>query len=122
MRDHPGLAPIREAGLLGVAWGVILLTQGREVWSLVEGTSPAEIDKVAIRLLGARHLGQGAAQLIGPGHFQRTFVTVDVIHAATMLAVAVVDRDRRRAALLTAGVAAASAAITIAVRGRDEHH
>ncbi|HEV7146623.1 MAG TPA: hypothetical protein VGN48_06445 [Pedococcus sp.] len=117
MREHPDLAPIRVAGLLGVVWGVILVTQGREVWSRVEGGPPAEIDKVAIRLLGARHLGQGAAQLIGPGHFQRTFVTVDVIHAGTMLALAAVDRGRRRSALLTAGVAAASAAITIAVRG-----
>ena len=116
MRERPDLVLVRGAGLLGTAWGVLLLTRGREIWTRVDGSAPGQVDDVAISLLGARHLAQGAVQLTAPTHFQRTLVAVDVIHTATMLVLAAADRGRRRPALLTAGVAAASAAATVAAR------
>ncbi len=116
MSHRRDLVLIRGAGLLGTAWGVVLLTRGRKVWAAVEDSLPGPVDEVAISLLGVRHLLQGAAQLSAPARFQRTFVAVDVIHAATMLALAAADRGRRRPALLSAGVAAASAVVTVAGR------
>ncbi len=107
---------VRGTGILGVGWGALLLTRGPQVWSRVAGSPPGEVDEMALRVLGARHLAQGAFQTLAPTHFQRLFVAVDVIHTATMLALAAVDPSRRRPALLTAAVAAASAATTSTVR------
>lgn len=107
---------VRAAGLLAATWGALLLTRGDELWQTVDGGSVTPVDELAIRALGARHLTQGAAQVLAPARFQRVFIAVDVIHTATMLALAAADPGRRRPALLTAGVAAASAATTLAVR------
>lgn len=107
---------VRGAGLLAAGWGVLLLTRGREIWSRVDGSEAGNADEMAMRLLGARHLAQGLVQTLAPTHFQRLFVAVDVIHTATMVGLAAVDQSRRRPALVTAAVAAASAATTVAVR------
>ncbi len=101
MSEVRGTTLARGAGLVGVAWGVLLMTRGREIWARVDGTDPHAIDDVALQLLGARHLVQGAAQTAFPTHLQRFFVTVDVIHTATMLVLAAADPTRRRPALLT---------------------
>jgi len=114
--DRRELGAVRAAGLVSVAWGALLLTQGDQLWQTVDGAPPTPLDELAVRALGARHLAQGTAQVIAPTRFQRVFVAVDVIHTATMLAVAAADPGRRRPALLTAGVAAASAATTLAAR------
>ena len=107
---------VRAAGLLAATWGALLLTRGDALWQAVDGGSATPVDELALRALGARHLAQGAAQAIAPDRLQRAFIAVDLIHAATMLALAAADPGRRRPALLTAGVAAASAATTLAVR------
>ncbi|MEO7234951.1 MAG: hypothetical protein ABIW80_06215 [Lapillicoccus sp.] len=116
MSDRRNQVVVQATGLLAVAWGTLLLTRGDRLWRTVDGASATPVDELAIRALGARHLIQGAAQVVAPTHLQRVFVAVDLIHTTTMLALAAADNGRRRPALLTAGVAAASAATTLAVR------
>lgn len=112
-----GRAPVvRAGGVVGMAWGVVLLVRGRSVWQALSGADPTPGDELAIRFLGARHLAQGALQVGAPTHGQRLYIVVDVIHAATMGALAVADPARRRPAALTGSVALVSAATTLAAR------
>ncbi|KRE63724.1 hypothetical protein [Nostocoides sp. Soil756] len=115
--------PVRAAGALGVAWGVALLARPEPLWRAVTGSGPDEIDVLAARALGVRQLVQGAAQAAAPTHLRGLFVTVDLLHAATMLPLAVRPGRRRRAAALSTAVALASAATTVAAgrAGRGGH-
>ena len=63
-----------------------------------------------VRLLGGRQLLQGAAVLIRPAPaLVIGAVAVDVLHAASMVAAAVIWPGYRRAALTSAAVAGTSA-------------
>ncbi len=112
-----GLLP-RLVGASGLAWGAVLLTRGDEVWRRVEGVPPTEVDEVAMRVLGGRHVVQGAVQLVAPRASSGVVVAVDVLHAASMGALAVASSTRRRAALVTGGAALVSAALTQVSRSR----
>lgn len=114
MTGREGSALVRAAGALGMAWGGLLLACGPQLWSAVDGSTPTSTDVVAMRLLAGRHLAQGAMQVVAPTRFRRLFAAADVLHAASMVALAAVDPARRRPALVTAGVAAASAVTTLA--------
>jgi hypothetical protein len=64
------------------------------------------------RLLGLRLLAQGAAEIMHPDRgLLRVGVAVDLTHAATMLAAGRIWPRYRRAALISAGCAAASAGL-----------
>ena len=91
--------------MLGIAWGTTLLTYGPTIWRSVDGRGPTEADLVALTFLGTRHVVTGASQLAFPSRFQRLQIGIDVVHAATMVGLAVVDPPRRRPALVTAGAA-----------------
>lgn len=80
------------------------------------GVPPAWI----VRALGARLLVQAAPEAIRPSRaLLRLGVLVDLLHAASMLAAARIWPRYRRAALASAGSAAASAlAGALLVRGR----
>ncbi|PKW27773.1 hypothetical protein [Phycicoccus duodecadis] len=106
--------PVWAAGALGVAWGVALLARPEPLWRAVTGSGPHETDVLAARALGVRHLVQGAAQVAAPTHLRAVYVTVDLLHAATMLPLALRPGRRRRAGALTTAVALASAATTVA--------
>ena len=67
-------------------------------------------------LLGARHLLQGLGQVLLPRHLARVYVAIDVLHAASMVAVAVAAPVRRRAALVSGSVAALSAVTCVLAR------
>lgn len=112
---------VRAVGAGGLFWGVFLLLRGTEVWSALEDGEPAAGEKVAVRVLGARHLLQGVAQVVAPRALTRVWVFVDLAHAASMIPVAGWQPGRRRAALLSAGVALAGGlAVLVAPRlGRD---
>lgn len=108
----------RVAGAAAVLWGGLLLARGRDVWLAVDRRPPGEVDELAITVLGLRHLAQGGAQLVAPDRFHRVFVGVDVLHAASMVALAAVDEPRRRPALVSAAAAAAAALLAVAARRR----
>jgi hypothetical protein len=71
---------------------------------------------VALTFLGTRHVVTGVSQLAWPSRFQRLQIGVDLIHAVTMVGLAVVDPPRRRPALVSAGAALLGAAAGAAVR------
>jgi hypothetical protein len=109
----------RVVGAAGLAWGAVLLARGDQVWRAVEGRAPDEVEQLATQVLGVRHQVQGLAQLVAPRASGGVVVAVDVLHASSMAALAVVSPRHRRAALVTGGVALASAALTHASRGRQ---
>lgn len=89
-------------------WGVVLLTAPRGVLGVI-GT-PATPGVVGLtRVLGARHLLQGLVLVLAHHPPLRVTAGVEAVHAATMIAAAVVPRYRR-AALVSAVVAAGLAA------------
>ena len=106
----------RLVGAAGVAWGAVLLTRGDEVWRSVEGRSPGGAEDGALRVLGVRHVVQGLAQVVAPRATAPVAVAVDVVHAASMAALAAVSPSRRRAAAVTGGVSLLGAALTLAGR------
>ncbi len=110
--------PVRAVGLVGGAWGVVLLWRGRELWTTFSGTGPTGHEVLAIRALGWRHLVQGCFQSVAPDTGRQVLVAVDLVHCATMVPVAIASRRARRPAAVTSAVAAASAVVTaIAARG-----
>jgi hypothetical protein len=77
---------------------------------LVSGTGPIP-ETAVVRILGGRQLLQGAAVLIRPAPaLVIGALVVDVLHATSMLAAALIWPGYRRAAQTSAAVAGASAA------------
>ncbi|MEO7058412.1 MAG: hypothetical protein ABI083_01700 [Lapillicoccus sp.] len=109
----------RALGVSGIAWGTALLTAGPPIWSYLDDRAPTEVDRVALRFLGARHVATGITQVFVPARFQRLEIGIDLIHAATMVGLAAVDPPRRRPALVTAAVALAGALAGMAIRARS---
>jgi hypothetical protein len=98
------------------AWGLLLVSLARPASERVLGRPATRAEVGVVRVLGGRHLAQAAVVTAAP----RTAVAgraVDLVHLASMLLLAAVDRPRRRAALLSATVAGALAAAS-AVEGR----
>ncbi len=106
----------RATGVAAALWGGTLLTAGRDVWYVVDGRRPGDLDQVAVRILGVRHLTQGVVQAALPSRFQRLYVAVDVTHAASMFWLAAVDDRRRRPALVSGAVALTAAVVTLTAR------
>lgn len=106
MTARSALTVRRLIGATGLAWGVALLVRGPQIWQAVAGDRPEESDRVATRVLGARHLAQGGLQTLAPQHLQTWWVVVDALHASSMLAAAASDERRRRPALLSAAISA----------------
>ena len=108
----------RALGVAGIAWGSALLTVGPGIWRSLDERVPTGADRVALRFLGARHVATGVTQVVLPNRFQPLEIGVDLIHTATMLALAALDPPRRRPALVTAAVASASAVAGMRIRAR----
>ena len=91
--------------------GAVLLTQRPTVIRVITGDQGVPPPWV-IRLLGARTMAQGAAASLRPRRDVLVVgVAVDLAHAASMVAAASVWPQYRRAALISAGGAAISAAL-----------
>ncbi len=99
----------RLVGVATTLWGGSLLYRGSELWKGVSGFRPERIEEQAIRVLGVRHLVQGVFEAVLPGRFPRALVTIDILHVASMLPLALAPAARRRPVLVSAAVAATSA-------------
>jgi hypothetical protein len=107
---------LRRQGVLpalhGLLGGVLLVAPGPLLRGV--GGPSDKVTRVVARVLGARHLAQAVA--LRRRH-DRTAVgvgaTTDVLHSASMLALASVSRPHRRVALASSIVAAALAAIEL---------
>ena len=102
------------SSVLLAGWGAVLLTRPRAVAELVAGDS-ATPPTAVVRVLGARRLVQHLLVLATP---TRTVVlasaATDALHAASMVAAAVIWPEYRRSALVSASVATASAVLSVA--------
>jgi hypothetical protein len=116
------VTPGRLAGGAGTAWGLLLLCAGPRLWRATAGRPPSRGAVVAVRLLGLRHLAQGAAQVADPSRFRDACVLVDLVHSGSMLAVGARVRSARRPALLSAFVSATAAATTLLETPPATHH
>ena len=99
--------------------GALIMLRPQAVSRLVSGTGSTP-DAAVVRVLGGRQLLQGAAVLIRPAPALIIgALAVDVLHATSMVAAALIWPGYRRAALTSAAVAAASAvAGALVLRGR----
>ncbi len=101
---------------LRVVWGTALILVPGQLLALCGGDRSQPV-VLAARLLGARHLFEGL--LLGHEH-RRTppvwMVSADVLHATSMLALAVARPRLRREALISAG--AASVLVGLSLRER----
>ncbi|GAA1433158.1 hypothetical protein GCM10009616_24500 [Microlunatus lacustris] len=97
----------RVPGLAGLAWGAALLGRGDGIWRGLTARAPSAVEHRVVTVLGLRHLGQGLLQTALPSRLSRLsrlWLLTDLAHLASMLALAVADRGRRRPALVSAAV------------------
>lgn len=96
--------------VLRVLYGLLELAKPDIVAGAALDKSPDKRLRVVLRILGARHVLQGAVTMARPRSMHPLGGAVDLLHCTTMLVLAVADRRRRRAATLDAAVAALFAA------------
>ncbi|SBT45795.1 hypothetical protein [Micromonospora narathiwatensis] len=92
------------SGLGRLAWGATLIVAPRRL--LRRWGHPSGLAVGTLRVLGVRHLAQAAVTLRRPVPMVLAAgAAADLLHAATALALAAVDRRQRRIALLDAAIA-----------------
>lgn len=73
---------------------------------LMAGHQPDAVTRRGIRVLGVRDLVQSIVTTVAPSQgVVRAGFAIDLVHAASMLALAAADRRRRRPALTSAAIA-----------------
>ena len=93
------------------AWGICQIIGADVVSTRVLKFKRDSAAPAVIRVLGARHLAQALVTSDAPSVIiHRVGAAVDMLHAFSMAVVAVIDHDKRRAALTSAGVALVFAA------------
>ena len=97
---------LRPLGMAEVVWGAVLLGGGQGLFGRLQGRSPDETERIALGALGARHVAQGLLEVAVPDRLARLYTGVDAIHAASMLLIALLQPDRRRAATASGALAA----------------
>jgi hypothetical protein len=112
-------APGRAAALLRGAYGVALCCAPGPIVTVVGGSAATSRERVVARVLGARHVAQAAVTLARPTPVILALGSAaDVLHAASMIGLAALDRPRWRLGCTDALIAAAFAAAggTLAAR------
>jgi hypothetical protein len=103
---------VRAIALADCAAGFALLSGPTAIAGLVAGG--ARPPTTVVRLLGARLIGQGAAQLLHPAKgTARLAAAIEGAHGASMVGLAVISPRYRRPAVIAAAVAAASLAMEL---------
>ena len=97
---------------LRACYGVCQLVRPEFIATRILGHPLDGTSTTVVRILGARHLLQSAVIALSPpsAALHRGGAMVDLLHASSMVMLALVDRQRRRAALADAVVAGAFAA------------
>ncbi len=91
---------------LRAGYGILLLVAPGPVIRVYTGHRADRLTRAVTRLLGSRHLVQGLCTASRPSALVLALgVEVDLAHVASMLGLAVLDRQRRRAGLVDAVVA-----------------
>jgi hypothetical protein len=109
----------RAISWLLLGWGVALFAAPARMAEAMLGGAPVPPTPV-MRALGARSAVQQAVLLLHPSRgLGRLGAGVDVVHALSMVAAAVLWPDYRRAALTSGGVAIGSAVVSARIAGPD---
>lgn len=90
---------------LRVLYGLLELVSPDTSSIATLGRKPDPRMRAIIRVLGARHVAQALLTIAKPSTMHRLGGTVDLIHAASMVGLAALDRKRRSAAAVSAGAA-----------------
>lgn len=114
-----GSGPFRALGAAQTVWGVTLLTAGPQIWSRLAPRAPSDTDRLAMTVLGGRHVATGLAQVVLPRHFQRLGICIDLLHLSSMCVLAVIDPPRRRPAVVTGATALTTAVTAWSIRRRS---
>ncbi len=93
---------LRLLGLAEASWGLVLLARPRETWDAAGGGEPEAVDRSAMRILGVRHLAQGAWRACLPQLGRRGLIGLDLLHAASMVPLISRPGPRQGPARLTA--------------------
>lgn len=106
------------AALALAGWGAVLLIDPEVAVQAVCGDGPRPPTWI-VRVLGARRLAQELLVISLPRRETALAAAgTDTLHLASMLAACALVPEHRRAALTTAGIAAGSAAVTLAAARR----
>ncbi|GAB3806254.1 hypothetical protein GCM10028798_28940 [Humibacter antri] len=92
---------------LRTAWGACQLVAAPRIAQTELGHEPDAITTRAYRVLGVRQIIQGI--LLSPTQSRvahRIGGVVDILHASSMVVVAIISRERRRAAIIDGAIAA----------------
>lgn len=111
MIGAPIAGPGGRVAAVRVGWGTLLVTAPGRVLATLPGVQSTPGVTAIARLLGVRHLTQGAAALAGSQIARRAW-WIDASHSATMLGLAASSPTYRRLAGADAMVAAAFATAT----------
>lgn len=89
-----------------IVYGMVLLAVPSPVLRLVTGQAATTRERAVTRILGARLLAQAAVTDVRPDAVSVALgAEVDLVHSATMLVWAAVDRRSRRLTLASAAIA-----------------
>lgn len=101
---------LRLLGLAEAGWGLAVLGRPAALWDAAGGGQMEEVDRAALRILGLRHLAQGAWRAVLPQLGRRGLMGLDLLHAASMLPLIGRPGPRQGPARLTALLAVLTAA------------
>lgn len=100
------------------AYGAFELIEPATIARAALGTEPDPALQGMERILGARHLVQAVVTGASGGALHRAGAVVDLLHAASMVALAIGDAKRRRAAATSAAIATAFAVAELVAAAR----
>jgi hypothetical protein len=97
--------------LARVVYGLLLVAVPNPLLHMASGQRPTTRERALTRVLGARLLAQAAVTDVRPDAASVALgAEIDLVHAASMLVWAVVDRQSRRLTLMSAALAGLFAA------------
>jgi len=107
--------------LARAAVGIVDLVAAPAMAAVELGHPADHVSVVAFRLLGARQIVQALiTRATGGPRARRYAASVDVLHAASMALLALIDPGRRRGALVQCAIASTFAAAEFAAARREE--
>lgn len=121
MATAPAKLSPRLLGLFHASFGAVLVTRPGAVARAVHDSTPPK--RWVVRLLGVRAVMQGVVTSVVPdAPVVAAGAMVDGLHAASMIATAVVSPPHRRAAVLSAIVAGACCVIGATIALASPQH
>ncbi|MFB9237794.1 hypothetical protein ACFFWC_19905 [Plantactinospora siamensis] len=111
-----GSAAVRAGAVARMIWGAGMLAAPTTVLGALGGRR-SDLAVAVLRVLGARHLAQGAVTAWRPtGPVLAAGAAADALHGASTVLLVALDRRQRGPAVAETGLAAAWIALTLSAR------